>query len=56
MAEIRNAYKMLSINLKGRDHLGQIREGGIIILNWILKDTGSHTWAVVNRAANCRVL
>jgi hypothetical protein len=35
MGEMRNAYKILVGNLKGRDHVEDL--GGWIILEWILR-------------------
>jgi hypothetical protein len=36
MGEIRNAYKVLVENLKGRDHSEDVGIDGRIILEWIL--------------------
>jgi hypothetical protein len=36
MGEMRNAYKILDVKLKGRDHLEGLGVDGRIILEWIL--------------------
>jgi hypothetical protein len=45
---MRNAYKMLVPNLKGRDHLGDLGIGGRIILKWTLRKQGVRVWTGLN--------
>jgi hypothetical protein len=37
MGEMRNAYRIVVDNLKGRDHFGDPSVHGMIILKWALK-------------------
>jgi hypothetical protein len=40
IGEMRNAFKILVDNLKGRDHLEDLAVDGRIILKWILNKWG----------------
>jgi len=44
MGEMRNAYKILVGNLKGRDHSDDPDVGGRIILEWISVTYGGKLW------------
>jgi hypothetical protein len=40
VGEMRNAYKILVTNLKGRDHMEDFGVDGKVILKWILREAG----------------
>jgi hypothetical protein len=44
MEEVRNAYKILSDNLKERDHSEDLGIDAKIILEWILGEEGGRVW------------
>jgi hypothetical protein len=44
MDEMRNACRILSEHLKGRDHLENIGIDGRIILKWILRKEDETAW------------
>jgi hypothetical protein len=44
MGEMRNAYRIVVENQKGRDHLEDLGIDGKIILEWILWETGWMVW------------
>ena len=40
VVEIRNSYRMISTNLKGRHHIEEIIAGGVKIINRVLENIG----------------
>jgi hypothetical protein len=42
--QIRNAYKILAVELEGRDHSEDLRLGGKIVLKWIFGKYDRKTW------------
>jgi hypothetical protein len=46
MEQVRNTYKILVENLKGRCYLEDVQAAGRIILKWILKKYGLRIWTV----------
>jgi hypothetical protein len=41
---MKNAHRILSENVKGRDHLGYLGVDGRMILKWILKNREFDDW------------
>jgi hypothetical protein len=49
MGELRNAYRSLIGNLRGRNHFADLSVGGKIILEWILEKQHGKLWIVFIR-------